>query len=227
MSVRDVFTLLKVPSDEKDWKGRKTKYFDRNPKRIRKFEPIKISNFNLFRSLEFKVCQFSTKNSSDTICGISQTVSRFPHKLYKSDFTVFVCLSACMKTRSGNISERSQTELNVLFLAVCKSERVQSYLLLTVNTIRKHILCFLQDGSVLNSVYCLLKCVSFSHRCSIRFPSTSIRLFFESLLMEESESAESDEMPSPPKMSMKPLNINIPHHGERERYVIVLSNNRE
>ena len=45
--------------------------------------------------------------------------------------------------------------------------------------------------------------------------------------MEESESAESDEMPSPPKMSMKPLNINIPHHGERERYVIVLSNNRE
>ena len=40
--------------------------------------------------------------------------------------------------------------------------------------------------------------------------------------MEESESAESDEMPSPPKMSMKPLNINIPHHGERERYVIVI-----
>ena len=34
--------------------------------------------------------------------------------------------------------------------------------------------------------------------------------------MEESESAESDEMPSPPKMSMKPLNINIPHHGERD-----------
>ena len=40
--------------------------------------------------------------------------------------------------------------------------------------------------------------------------------------MEESESAESDEMPSPPKMSMKPLNINIPHHGERERYVNTL-----
>ena len=45
------------------------------------------------------------------LCGMSQTVSRFPHKLYKSDFTVFVCLSARMKTRSGNISEKSQTEL--------------------------------------------------------------------------------------------------------------------
>lgn len=44
-------------------------------------------------------------------------------------------------------------------------------------------------------------------RCSIRFPSTSIRLFFQSLI-EEPESMESDEMPSPPKM--KPLNINIP-----------------
>ena len=55
----------------------------------------------------------------------------------------------------------------------------------------------------------------FFPRCSIRFPSTSIRLFFQSL-MEESESAESDEMPSPPKMSMKPLNINIPHQGERD-----------
>lgn len=49
-------------------------------------------------------------------------------------------------------------------------------------------------------------------RCSIRFPSTSIRLFFQSLI-EEPESMESDEMPSPPKM--KPLNINIPpSHGE-------------
>lgn len=49
--------------------------------------------------------------------------------------------------------------------------------------------------------------ISFCCRCSIRFPSTSIRLFFQSLI-EEPESMESDEMPSPPKM--KPLNINIP-----------------
>lgn len=46
-------------------------------------------------------------------------------------------------------------------------------------------------------------------RCSIRFPSTSIRLYFQSLLEENESSLESDEMPSPPKM--KPLNINIPH----------------
>lgn len=46
-------------------------------------------------------------------------------------------------------------------------------------------------------------------RCSIRFPSTSIRLYFQSLLEENESSMESDEMPSPPKM--KPLNINIPH----------------
>ena len=53
-----------------------------------------------------------------------------------------------------------------------------------------------------------LQCGNFFFcRCSIRFPSTSIRLFFQSLI-EEPESMESDEMPSPPKM--KPLNINIP-----------------
>ena len=49
--------------------------------------------------------------------------------------------------------------------------------------------------------------LTFIFRCSIRFPSTSIRLFFQSLV-EETESMDSDEMPSPPKM--KPLNINIP-----------------
>ena len=49
--------------------------------------------------------------------------------------------------------------------------------------------------------------MTFIFRCSIRFPSTSIRLFFQSLV-EETESMDSDEMPSPPKM--KPLNINIP-----------------
>ena len=49
--------------------------------------------------------------------------------------------------------------------------------------------------------------LTLTFRCSIRFPSTSIRLFFQSLV-EETESMDSDEMPSPPKM--KPLNINIP-----------------
>ena len=45
----------------------------------------------------------------------------------------------------------------------------------------------------------------------MRFPSTNIRLFFQSLI-DELESIESDEMPSPPKM--KPLNINIPHGAD-------------
>lgn len=55
----------------------------------------------------------------------------------------------------------------------------------------------------------------FSHsRCSIRFPSTSIRLFFQSLIDESEEFMDNVEMPeSPEKMSpdMKPLTINIPH----------------
>ena len=52
--------------------------------------------------------------------------------------------------------------------------------------------------------------------CSIRFPSTSIRLYFQSLLDESEEFMDSVEMPdSPEKLSpasaMKPLMINIPH----------------
>ena len=59
------------------------------------------------------------------------------------------------------------------------------------------------NGTYISSLFSFF--VNF--RCSIRFPSTSIRLFFQSLV-EETESMDSDEMPSPPKM--KPLNINIP-----------------
>jgi forkhead box protein K len=53
--------------------------------------------------------------------------------------------------------------------------------------------------------------------CSIRFPSTSIRLYFQSLLDEAEEFTDvtSEDPNSPEKMSpgsgMKPLTINIPH----------------
>ena len=76
-----------------------------------------------------------------------------------------------------------------------------------MNTITKKLPKGLTSTS-LSSMYITEPAETFFFcRCSIRFPSTSIRLFFQSLI-EEPESMESDEMPSPPKM--KPLNINIP-----------------
>jgi hypothetical protein len=53
-------------------------------------------------------------------------------------------------------------------------------------------------------------------RCSIRFPSTSIRLFFQSLI-DDHDILDRVDLPSPPsavaadtKINLKPLCINIP-----------------
>eukprot|EP00095_Tigriopus_kingsejongensis_P006136 maker-scaffold98_size375582-snap-gene-2.43 protein:Tk06136 transcript:maker-scaffold98_size375582-snap-gene-2.43-mRNA-1 annotation:"forkhead box protein k2" len=46
-------------------------------------------------------------------------------------------------------------------------------------------------------------------KCTMRFPSTNIRLYFQSLL-EESDLMSKMELPSPNRVDIKPLNINIP-----------------
>ncbi|TRY69110.1 hypothetical protein TCAL_12887 [Tigriopus californicus] len=46
-------------------------------------------------------------------------------------------------------------------------------------------------------------------KCTMRFPSTNIRLYFQSLL-EESDLMNKVELPSPNKVDIKPLSINIP-----------------
>ena len=100
------------------------------------------------------------------------------------------------------------------FHTLCRSSFFLSLLKNVYETYTFFVIC--SDRLVLCDSCSISRCVifnffnaeiSFCCRCSIRFPSTSIRLFFQSLI-EEPESMESDEMPSPPKM--KPLNINIP-----------------
>jgi len=99
---------------------------------------------------------------------------------------------------------------------------------------RKHIEIYHEDGNFYlvcngkNGVFVdgAFQCkggppLQLAKTCSIRFPSTSIRLFFQSLV-EETESMDSDEMPSPPKM--KPLNINIPQaEGSGDRHHLRVS----
>ena len=104
--------------------------------------------------------------------------------------------------------------LRVIFLHCATAASFYLFLKNVYKTYTFFVIC--SDRLVLCDSCSISRCVifnffnaeiSFCCRCSIRFPSTSIRLFFQSLI-EEPESMESDEMPSPPKM--KPLNINIP-----------------
>jgi forkhead box protein K len=128
-------------------------------------------------------------------------------KIQGKEFESLMCKERIFVGR--NSSTRGEVDINMGHSSFISRKHIEIY----HEDGQFYLLCNGKNGVFVDGAF---QCkggppLQLAKTCSIRFPSTSIRLFFQSLI-EETESLDSDEMPSPPKM--KPLNINIPHGGD-------------